>query len=92
VFFAGKISIKKCPLTRVSTLFLILAFGAMPDSAFSQFNGHNSKGDYGMFSGTQSPPGWYLAAPMFYRYSAPEFRDRRLNGGERIASRRHLGV
>jgi hypothetical protein len=83
VFFAGKISIKKCPLTRVSTLFLILAFGAMPDSAVSQFSGHNSKGDYGMFSGTQSPPGWYLAAPMFYRYSAPEFRDR--NGDPQTA-------
>ena len=45
-------------------------------SAQAQLSGHNSKGDYGLQSGTQAPPGWYLVAPMYYRYSADEFRDR----------------
>lgn len=42
----------------------------------AQLSGHNSKGDYGLQSGSQAPPGWYLVAPMYYRYSADEFRDR----------------
>jgi hypothetical protein len=45
---------------RVSILFFVLAFSVIPESAFSQLSGHNSKGDYGLFSGTQSPPGWYM--------------------------------
>ena len=73
----------KRKFARVSILFLTLAIGNMPDTAFSQLSGHNSMGDYGMFSGTQSPPGWYLAAPMYYRYSADEFRDR--NGDRLLA-------
>ena len=57
----------------------ILLFGALicfacPVSA--QLSGHNSRGDYGLQSGSQAPPGWYLVAPMYYRYSADEFRDR----------------
>ena len=73
-------------LARVSILVLTLVIGAMPGIAFSQLSGHNSKGDYGMFSGTQPPPGWYLAAPMYYRYSADEFRDR--NGDRLLATER----
>jgi hypothetical protein len=48
------------------------------NTAHAQLSGQNSKGDYGLKSGTQAPPGWYLVAPMYYRYSADEFRD--LNG------------
>ena len=44
--------------------------------AHAQLSGHNSRGDYGLQSGSQAPPGWYLVAPMYYRYSADEFRDR----------------
>jgi hypothetical protein len=33
-----------------------IAFMALAGSAFAQFNGHNTKGDYSMFSGTQPDP------------------------------------
>jgi hypothetical protein len=75
--------VKRTTLARVSILFVVLTFCVMPDSAFAQLSGHNSKGDYGLLSGTQSPPGWYLVAPMYYRYSADEFRDR--NGDRLLA-------
>jgi hypothetical protein len=71
---------------RVSILFFVLAFSVMPESAFSQLSGHNTKGDFGLLSGTQSPPGWYMVAPMYYRYSADEFRDR--NGDRLLATDR----
>lgn len=49
----------------------------------AQLSGHNTKGDFGLQSGSQAPPGWYLVAPMYYRYSADEFRDR--NGDRFLA-------
>jgi hypothetical protein len=72
---------KGAALDRVSILFVVLAFRVMPESAISQLSGHNTKGDFGLLSGTQSPPGWYMVAPMYYRYSADEFRDR---SGDRL--------
>jgi len=62
-------------------LFLTLAVFAGPAQA--QLGGHNSKGDFGLQSGSQAPPGWYLVAPMYYSYSADEFRDR--NGDRLLA-------
>jgi hypothetical protein len=62
-------------------LFLTLAIFAGPAQA--QLGGHNSKGDFGLQSGSQAPPGWYLVAPMYYSYSADEFRDR--NGDRLLA-------
>ena len=38
--------------------------------------GHNTKGDFGLQSGTQPPPG-LLIAPMYYRYSGDTLRDSR---------------
>ncbi len=55
---------------------LIVALFCTAVPAHAQLSGHNSKGDFGLQSGTQAPPGWYLVAPMYYRYSADEFRDR----------------
>lgn len=52
-------------------LLLILASG----HSLAQFNGFNTKGDFGLQSGTQPDPGWYLVAPMYLRYSADQFRD-----------------
>jgi len=49
----------------------------------AQLSGYNSKGDYGLQSGSQAPPGWYLVAPMYYRYSADEFLDRH---GDRLSA------
>jgi hypothetical protein len=74
---------KTTTLGRVSIPFVVLTFCVMPDSAFAQLSGQNSKGDYGLLSGTQSPAGWYLVAPIYYRYSADEFRD--LNGDRLLA-------
>ena len=49
---------------------------------FAGFAGHNTKGDFGLQSGTQLPPGWYLLAPMYYRYDADTIRDQ---DGNRIS-------
>jgi len=62
-------------------LFLALTLFVGPAQA--QLSGHNTKGDFGLQSGSQAPPGWYLVAPMYYRYSADEFRDR--NGDHFLA-------
>jgi hypothetical protein len=76
-----KNGLAKALIGRVSFLALVLTLSMAPESAFSQLSGHNTKGDFGLLSGTQSPPGWYTVAPMYYRYSADEFRDRR---GDRL--------
>ena len=41
----------------------------------AQFNGHNLKGDYGLLSGSQAAPGFYLS-PLYYGYSADDLLDR----------------
>ena len=48
--------------------------------SFAGFAGHNTKGDFGLQSGSQLPPGWYVIAPMYYRYEADAIKDR--NGNE----------
>jgi len=62
---------------------LFLTFAVFAGPAQAQLSGHNTKGDFGLQSGSQAPPGWYLVAPMYYRYSADEFRDR--NGDRFLA-------
>lgn len=63
--------IKLRSTTALAGLCLLLCSGY----SFAQFNGFNSKGDFGLQSGTQPDPGCYLVAPMYLRYSADEFRD-----------------
>ena len=46
------------------------------------YGGHNMKGDYGLLSGSQPPPGFYLMAPMYYNYDADTLRDR---NGDKIS-------
>lgn len=46
-----------------------------PLTAQAQLNGHNTKGDYGLTSGTQVPVGNY-AVGMYYDYSADTLRNR----------------
>ena len=48
----------------------------------AQFNGHNTKGDFGLQSGSQAPPGHYLVAPMYIRYDADTLRNR---DGDRVS-------
>ena len=44
--------------------------------AETQFNGHNTKGDFGLQAGSQAPPGFYLSAPIYVRYDADTVRDK----------------
>ena len=39
------------------------------------FAGHNTKGDFGVQSGSQPPPGIYFVAPMYYRYDADTLKN-----------------
>jgi len=46
----------------------------VPTPARAQYNGHNTKGDFGLMSGSQPPPGFYLA-PIYVRYGADTLRN-----------------
>jgi hypothetical protein len=58
------------------------AFGIalLPVTARAQMMGSNLKGDFGCNSGTQAPPGWYVALLTMPFYSTDAVRDR--NGDE----------
>jgi len=58
----------------VISLILIIALTAGP--AYAGFAGHNTKGDFGLQSGSQPPPGFYLVAPMYYRYEGDSLKNR----------------
>ncbi len=51
----------------------------MPTMAAAQLAGANTKGDIGLLSGTQPPPGFYVV-PVFYQYSPDSALDK--NGDE----------
>jgi hypothetical protein len=61
----------------IAALLLVLLF---PLAGHAQLNGHNTRGDFGLQSGTQAPPGFYVV-PLFYDYEADTLRDR--NGDAR---------
>ena len=63
----------------IVNLCVFLVFAS--DGALAGFAGHNTKGDFGLQSGTQPPPG-LLIAPMYYRYSGNTLRDSR---GDKIS-------
>jgi hypothetical protein len=44
--------------------------------AHAQYAGHNTKGDFGLQSGSQAPPGVYVVAPMYYRYDGDSVKNR----------------
>ena len=46
-----------------------------PAPALAQLNGQNIKGDMGLKSGSQAPPGTYVAIPLWF-YSADAVKDR----------------
>jgi hypothetical protein len=60
-----------------SALLLVLL---LPVAGHAQLNGHNTRGDFGLQSGTQAPPGFYVV-PLIYDYRADTLRDR--NGDSR---------
>jgi hypothetical protein len=47
----------------------------LPAESAAQLNGQNIKGDAGLKSGSQAPPGAYVAVPLWF-YSADKLRDR----------------
>ena len=47
----------------------------LPAPALAQLNGTNLKGDAGLKSGSQPPPGAYVAIPLWL-YSADQIKDR----------------
>ena len=58
----------------------LLAMGVLFSvQASAQLNGHNLRGDYGIASGSQPPPGSYLT-PFYINYDVDTLRDR--NGDE----------
>ena len=54
--------------------FMTILLCVQPSSA--GFSGHNTKGDFGLQSGSQPPPGLYLVAPMYYHYSGDSLKNR----------------
>jgi hypothetical protein len=57
----------------VALLSVVTILSAGP--AHAQFAGHNTKGDYGLQSGSQPPPGVYVV-PMYYRYDGDSVKNR----------------
>ena len=49
---------------------------AMAAPAQAQLNTQHLKGGVGLKSGSQPPPGGYIAAPVLYFYSTDDVRDR----------------
>lgn len=64
-----------------TSLMLLLAtlFLLVPPSALAQLGGENLRGDYGMKSGSQGPPGLYVGN-IFYFYRTDAVKD--LSGNE----------
>ncbi len=56
-------------------LIIAVVAAGLPLKSVAQLAGHNTRGDYGMQSGTQAPPGLY-AVSMLYDYSADTLRDK----------------
>ncbi len=63
-----------CTLTNLLALTALLLALLFPLAGHAQLSGHNTKGDFGLQSGTQAPPGFYVV-PLFYDYSADTLRD-----------------
>ena len=58
-----------------SSILLISVIAFKADPSLAGFSGHNTKGDWGLQSSTQPPPGLYLV-PLYYRYDGSELKNR----------------
>jgi hypothetical protein len=56
-------------------IMMVVAVLLVPPPSAAQLNGGNIKGDAGLKSGSQPPPGTYVVAPMYF-YSADAVKDR----------------
>jgi len=59
----------------VASVALLFLAVLCPVDGHAQLAGHNTRGDYGLQSGTQAPPGFYVV-PMFYDFTADTLRNR----------------
>ena len=66
--------------SRMCGVTLLLLGALFSVQAFAQLNGHNLRGDYGIASGSQPPPGSYLS-PFYINYDVDALRDR---NGDRV--------
>jgi hypothetical protein len=71
----------KSPKSISALLFALL----LPLAGHAQLNGHNTRGDFGLQSGTQLPPGFYVM-PLIYDYRADTLRDRNGDGRPALAN------
>ena len=55
----------------LAAVFMAGLFMLFPQSTLAQLGGENVRGDVGLKSGSQAPPGWYLG-DMFYFYETDE--------------------
>src|SRR5262245_7389704 len=67
-------------LSRVTmTIAAVAVVVVLPSAAAAQLSGSNIKGDAGLKSGSQPPPGEYISIPLWF-YTADAVKDR--NGDE----------
>lgn len=69
----GETRNRALPLRHCTVALLLLLGLTIP--VLAQMNGHNLKGDYGLMSGTQPTPGFYLA-PVYMHYNGDTLRNR----------------
>lgn len=62
----------------LSCVLASMAGALLPTPAVAQLNGQNIKGDMGLKSGSQAPPGGYVVVPLYF-YSADVLKDRNGN-------------
>jgi hypothetical protein len=56
-------------------LLVSISLGFLPQAALAQLNGFNIKGDLGLKSGSQAPPGFYVGAPLYW-YGTDTIKNR----------------
>ncbi len=78
---ASQLDIGSVGHARRTALAMCTALLLWPLSGQAQLAGHNTRGDYGMLSGTLAPPGLY-AVGILYDYSADTLRNRNGNSIE----------
>lgn len=64
---------KTCGIS--ATVLCVAVSFLCPLPTHGQYNGHNTKGDFGLMAGSQPAPGFYLAAPIYIRYDADTLRN-----------------
>jgi len=59
----------------IVAVMLAAGLGLYASPAHAQLLGHNAPGDFGLQSGTQAPPGFYLVVPLYSHYDTDSLRN-----------------